>query len=357
MIALSHFERFGPQRLKRLFDFFGSWQNAWQANAADLLQSGIKDTVVSLFLDFRAKTAPDSLIENLERENIKFAFLEDSWYPPLLREIYAPPPVLYYQGELSEKTFIRSIAVVGTRKATSYGKFVCDEIIGELARQGVIIVSGLALGIDALAHEAALTAGGLTAAVLGSGLQYIYPRTNLRLAERMIKTGGIVMSEYPPDMKPFKTNFPRRNRLIAGLSAATLVIEAGIDSGALITARYALEENRDVLAVPGSLYSPNSAGPHRLIRQGAQLVTSAGEILELLGLSQRQQQLFAKQHLTASPEEEMILRCISREPKHINELSRDAKLDINVINSRLTIMEMKGLIKHLGNLMYVRTKS
>jgi len=356
LVALSHFLRFGPRRLKLLFDFFGSWENAWKSSAQDLLQSGLKTQTVSLFLEFRNKTNPQELFEKIIERNIKLLFFEDDLYPPLLREIYDPPLLLYYRGTINEKTWSLPLAVVGTRKISSYGRQVTEDLIKDLSSDGLTIISGLALGVDCLAHEAALDSLGLTIAFLGSGVDEVYPRSNFNLARRIIESGGALISEYPPGTPPFKTNFPRRNRLIAGTTLGTLVIEAREKSGALITARYALEEGRDVFAVPGSIYSFNSAGPNNLLRAGARPITSAADIKESLGLEAAKTRAAHQPRLPLTSEELTIIELLGAEIKHANLLARLAKLDINVINSRLTIMEMKGLVKHLGGMNYVRAR-
>lgn len=356
LVALSHFLRFGPRRLKLLFDFFGSWEAVWQASAQALFQCGIKTDTVALFLEFRNKINPESLFEQIIKKDIKLLFLEDELYPPLLREIYDPPFLLYYRGTINEKTWSLPLAVVGTRKISSYGQQVTEDLIKDLSTDGLTIVSGLALGVDCLAHETAVTTGGQTVVFLGSGVDQVYPRTNFNLARRIIESGGALLSEYPPGTLPFKTNFPRRNRLIAGATLGTLVIEAREKSGALITARYALEEGREVFAVPGSIYSPNSVGPNNLLRSGARPITCAADIKESLGIEAAKTRAANQPRLPLSSEELKIIELLGAESKHANLLARLAKLDINVINSRLTIMEMKGLVKHLGGMNYVRTR-
>jgi len=356
LVALSHFKRFGPRRLKYLFDYFASWQRVWEASPADLAMAGIRPDIIDLFIYFRNQIDPDEIMKNLARKKIELAFLGEKLYPPLLREIYDPPPVLYYKGSLDEKTFAIPLAVVGTRKASDYGKRVSEEIVRDLALAGLTIVSGLALGIDAIAHKAALKAKGQTVAFLGSGVDEIYPRTNHRLAQEIANNGGCLISEYPPETPALKANFPRRNRLIAGSCLGTLIIEAAEKSGALITGRSALEEGREVFAIPGSIYSLTSVGPNNLIKLGARTVTTADDIISMLGLPVLQRQATNVQTLSQSPEEEIILRALGDEAKHANELARETKLDINLINARLIIMEMKGLIKLQGSSTYIKLR-
>lgn len=216
---------------------------------------------------------------------IKAITIKDPEYPKLLKETFNPPTNMYVRGnyKILNKP---GIAIVGTRKNTAYGERATDNIAGELAKSGFVIISGLALGIDTIAHKSALKNNGVTIAVLGSSIdgQSIYPKENLKLAEEIIASGGAVISEYPSPTPPTKYTFPQRNRIVSGLSEATLVIEAPERSGALITARYALEQNREVFAVPGDIFSENSIGTNNLIKQGAKPITSAKEIISSLGI-------------------------------------------------------------------------
>jgi DNA processing protein len=292
-------------------------------------------------------------MEKLAKENVSVITIKDEKYPKLLREIYNPPALLYYKGRLEEDEF--AIAVVGTRKCTSYGKQVTSEITRDLANNGITIVSGLALGIDTLAHQAALEVNEKTIAVLGSGLdaQNIYPVTNCHLAEKIIETGGTLISEHPLGTLPLKFNFPQRNRIIAGLTLGTLVVEAPLTSGALITAKFALEFNREVFAVPGSIYSENSAGPNNLIKMGAKAVASAADILEALNLQRAIEYVEAKKIVPDSKNEAILLEYLSKEPVHIDILIKQSKLDTATVNSTITMMEIKGKVRNLGGSQYV----
>jgi len=356
LIVLNHFERFGPRRLKRLFDFFSSWEAVWNAAPQELQECGLSPQAIELFLDFRKTSDPQKILENIFKKDIKIVLHDSPLYPSLLREIYDPPLLLYYRGELTEETFSLPLAVVGTRKVSNYGKQAVRQITQELCACNIAIVSGLALGVDCLAHEAALEADGITIAFLGSGVDQIYPRTNYHIGEQILAKGGLILSEFAPGTLPFKTNFPRRNRLIAGSSLGTLVIEAAEKSGALITARYALEEGREVFAVPGSIFSDNSIGPHNLLRAGARLVSNAQDICSTLGLEEVQRTILNQRKLPLTSEESVIFELLGAETVHVNELARLANLDITVVNSRLTIMEMKGLVKHIGGMHYVKMR-
>jgi DNA processing protein len=251
-----------------------------------------------------------------------------------------------------------TLAVVGARKYSTYGAQVTEKLIRELAFNKLTIVSGMALGIDTLAHTAAINAGGKTIAVIGSGLdqQNIYPSQNRYLADKIQAHGGLILSEYPIGTMPLKHHFPQRNRIISGLSSATLVIEAAEKSGALITAFHALEQNREVFAVPGSIYSGTSEGTNRLISMGAKLVTSAKDIIETLNLADAASYIENKKVIADTNEEKLILDRLSYEAIHIDELKQLTKLDTSIINSTLTIMEMKGMVKNLGNMQYVLSR-
>ena len=280
----------------------------------------------------------------------KKILLADKNYPKLLKEIFDPPKELYVWGELkAEEKY--PLAVVGTRKISNYGKQVAVPLVKTLANAGLTIVSGLALGIDGLAHQAALDVGGRTIAVLGSSLDIIYPALHKKLAENIANSGGAVISEYPPGTRPAKYTFPARNRIVAGLSLGVLVIEAPEKSGALITARFALDQGREVFAVPGSVYNPNSIGCNKLIKMGAKPVTGAEDIFETFNLEFSTE--LKKEIKPETPEEEILLKFLSHEPIHIDELIKSSKLSPSVANSTLTIMEIDNKVKNLGGNNYI----
>jgi DNA processing protein len=354
LIALSHFPKFGPVRMKKIKKHFSSPEFAFNASLKELTSAGVEENVSEEFIVARSNINPDEISEKLEKENINVVAVDDKKYPKLLKEIYTPPHLIYYKGELGENNEF-NIAVVGARKYTTYGKMAAERIAEDLAQNNLTIVSGLALGIDALAHGATLKVNGRAIAVLGSGLdkQNIYPSSNRYLADKIIDSGGVLISEFPIGTAPLKHHFPQRNRIISGLSLGALIIEAGEKSGALITANYALEQNREVFAVPGSIYSPTSHGTNELIKKGARVVTSANDIIETLDLAQITTYIDNKKIIPETPEEKKLLNHLAKEPMHINDLIRLTKLDTNVINSTLTIMEMKGMVKNLGNMQYI----
>ena len=245
-----------------------------------------------------------------------------------------------------------ALAVVGTRQASSYGRDATRRLVADLAGAGVTIVSGLALGIDAVAHEAALAAGGRTLAVLGSGVDQIFPAGNRPLGQAVLAQGAI-LSEYPLGTPPAPTNYPPRNRIISGLALGVLVVEAPRRSGALITVQFALEQGRDVFAVPGSIFSPKSEGTNCLIRDGAMIVTRAEEILEALNLQDAVEQQAVAAAVPETPEEVALLRLVEAEPRHIDAISRESTLAPPVVSATLAMLELKVLVKQVGGMQYV----
>ena len=328
-------------------------QEAFGASFNQLKEAGLEEEIILEFIEKRKQIDPEKEWEKIEKEEIKILTIRDENYPTRLKEIYNPPAILYYKGKIEKNEY--SLAIVGTRKLTSYGKQATIEIASQLAQNGLVIVSGLALGIDTLAHQASINTKARTIAVLGGGLdkKTLYPAANQKLAEKIIEQNGAIISEYPVATTPLKQNFPNRNRIISGLSLGVLVIEAPEDSGALITARFALEQNREVFALPGSIYSQNSLGPNNLIKMGAKLITHASDILESLNLMQATEFIKAKKIVPDTKEEALILEHLSREPIHIDKLVELTKLDTATISSTLTMMEMKGKVRDLGGMSYV----
>ncbi|MGH2560440.1 MAG: DNA-processing protein DprA [Thermomicrobiales bacterium] len=294
----------------------------------------------------------DREMERMENLGISVVTLVDGDYPRLLREIPAPPPVLYARGVLRPEDGT-AVAIVGTRRSTAYGRDVATRIATELAEEGVTVVSGLARGIDGVAHKAALDAGGRTIAVMGSGVNVIYPPEHRHLADRIVEQGALV-SDFPPDRPPDAVNFPARNRIISGVTLGTVVIEAPTRSGALITTDFAADQGREVFVVPGSVLSAASAGCHRLLREGARLVTCAADILEDLNINHRREQVAVQQALPLDEDERRLLALLSGDPQHIDELAAAANLPIAQCGALMLTMELKGLVRNQGAQHYVR---
>lgn len=355
-IILSYFPKITPRRYQQMLAFFSSIDEAWKGEFDEFKKAGWDDAVISEFLEWRDKVDEEKIEKVLKHEGITCITQGDEDYPKLLKEIYDPPFCLFVRGQIPKNEFM--LAVVGPRRFTSYGKQVTEEIVSELARQGITIVSGLAIGIDGIAHAATLKAGGQTVAVLGSGINkmHVQPAQHSNLAEEIIANGGAVMAEYPPGTVPTKYTFPRRNRIVAGMSLGTLVIEAAEGSGALITAQCTLDNGRELFAVPQNITSLTSVGVNKLIKNGANIVTSAQDILDVLDLRDVKQIITNREIIPASPAEAKLLPHLSREPIHVDALTKLSTLDSPTVNATLTIMEMTGKVHNLGNMMYVLAK-
>lgn len=352
--ALAFFSKITYRRYQKLAAYFSDLKNLWSAKTNDIIRAGLEENFANEFIIWREEKSLDYYLDILEKENIATVSLPDAGYPKILKEIADPPHTLFIRGCLPEQG-APALAVVGTRRCTSYGRQICEEIVEPLARRGMVIVSGMAFGIDGIAHQSALKVGGLTVAVLGSGIdrQSVYPAAHKYLAEKIIAGGGAVISEYPPGFKPTKYSFPERNRIIAGLTLGTLVVEAPAESGALITAKCALDYNREVMAVPHSANSPYGAGANNLLKMGARPVTCAEDIIEAFNLKDLSETIYNRQNLPLLPNEEMIIATLSREPKHIDLIIKESGMDSATANSSLLMLEMKGLVRNLGGMIYV----
>jgi DNA processing protein len=352
--AFNLIDGLGPISFKKLLAYFKSLAEAWPAEINQFRQAGLDNSVIEQIKKQRPQINPDWQMERLTKEKIDLITILDKDYPKLLKEIYTPPALLYVRGKL-EPSDEFSLGIVGTRKLSLYGQQITPLITADLAQAGLTIISGLAKGIDTLTHRASLEVNGRTIAVLGSGLdkQSIYPFSNQRLAEEISQSGAVI-SEFPLGTKPLAQHFPQRNRIISGLSLGILVIEAPEKSGALITARDALEQNRDVFAIPGSISAENSLGPNNLIKMGAKLVSQANDILQELNLTLLTESTqIDKKVIPDNQEEALILKQLSNEPIHIDKIIGQTKLSTAIINSTLTLMEMKGKVKNLGGNNYV----
>lgn len=355
-ILLSYFPKITCKRYHDLIAIFDNLDNVWQATSDDLIKIGWEKKLVNEFIDWKNKVNEEKIAKILEHENINCLTKDDKNYPVSLKELYDPPFCLFVRGVLPKDGF--NLAVVGTRKYTTYGKQVTEEIVSGLVQNGLTIISGLALGIDGIAHETTLQTGGKTIAVLGTGINdtHIYPCSHRNLAKRIINFGGALISEYPPGTLPSRFGFPKRNRIIAGLSLGVFVTEAPEDSGALITAQCALDLGREVFAIPHPITSPTAVGTNTLIKNGAHLINSAKDILEILNLQEIKQFIGNREILPDSPTEATLLKFLSREPTHVDQLIKLTQLDSPTINATLTMMEMKGKVRNLGGMMYVLGK-
>ncbi len=354
-IAFNRVPGIGRVRFDVLEKHFGSLAEAWRAGASELQKAGLDRRAAQAVDARRTSIDPDAELARLEAEGVRAISRHDDDYPPRLKEIYDFPPLLYVRGELTPD-HERSVAVVGTRRVTAYGREVAHRFSYDLASAGVTIVSGLARGIDSIAHRAALEAGTRTIAVMGCGLDVMYPREHAKLAEEIAESGALI-SEHPLGTRPQAGNFPRRNRIMSGITLGTVVIEAGGDSGALITARHALEQNREVFAVPGNVFSPVSLGANRLIRDaGAKLVIDYKDVLEELNLSYVGQQIEMKVLFPQDDNEKQVLGHVTFDPIHIDEIIRNTSLPISTVSSVLAMMELRGMVRQVGGMNYIRLK-
>ena len=348
-LAFSHVKGIGAVRFRKLLSFFGELSRAWEADSAELLAAGLSEKNVRDILEKRESLDPLALTEQLRSKDIRFLTWEDEAYPRYLKEIAQPPPVLYYKGTITVQDDL-AVAIVGTRNVTSYGKQITQDTADYLAQSGVTVVSGLARGVDGLAHQAAIEAGGRTIAVLGSGVDIIYPPEHRRLAER-IKEHGAIVSDYAPGTKPDGINFPPRNRIISGLSRATIVIEAGEKSGALITAKFAVEQNREVFAVPGSVLSPMSRGTNDLIGEGAMPMTNPKTVLEALRI-EADSRVEKPQQQNLTDAERTILHVLGQDSLHIDEICVRMDMSVEKLTVTLTMMELRGLVVKERGMVY-----
>jgi DNA processing protein len=359
--ALRSLPAIGDKSLRALITSFGSAEAAWQATVLpqDLrLSRAARESFL-----LRHTHIPDRerLGAALSAQNISIVTCQDLSFPPLLRETPDHPYFLYIRGNFDFTRPCFFLAVVGSRKTSSYGRQVAESIVRDLSRAGIVIVSGLAFGIDQVAHESTLRSDGRTLAVLGSGVDDagITPSTHQPLGQKILEAGALI-SEFPPGIPPLPGNFPMRNRIIAGMTLGTLVIEAAEKSGSLITAHLALDYNREVFAIPGSIFSPLSQGTHALIKQGAKLVTSVEDILETFSLVSHQHGSDSRGSdvrplPVLSAAEKTLFTLLADEPVHIDLLIQKSTLPAHEVSSTLTILEVKKLIKNIGNKVYIRS--
>jgi len=352
LLQLWHTPGIGSWRLRKLMARFQTAMNVLRASMRELSQVDGIDHILAGHIKQNSDTAfADQQLARLSAQNCRLLTFWDAEYPPLLKTINDPPILLFVKGNV-EVLAQKQLAVVGTRNPSVYGRLMAEKFSRELTASGMVVVSGLARGVDTYAHRAALGNGGSTIAVLASGVDVIYPEENLKLAQEMLTQGALV-SEYPLATKPEASYFPRRNRIIAGLSLGTLVVEAGNNSGALITADNALESNREVFALPGNINNTKSFGCNRLIQQGAKLVTCLQDIWdELPGFSRAQSQETAP--LLLSEEEERLLTFLSNEPIHIDVLASSAGLSTAQTLSILLQLELRSLVLQMPGKQFVK---
>jgi DNA processing protein len=341
----------GAVRLQALRAHFGDLAVAWQAPPDALLAAGLSSKLAERVAQIRDQVDLEKVMARMASQGIQVLTWEDDNYPTRLKEIDQPPPVLYLRGTLTPED-AWAVAVVGTRRVSGYGRQVAEELAAYLANNGVTVVSGLARGVDGIAHESALKAGGRTIAILGCGVDRIYPPEHNQLAQRIISSGAL-LSDYAPGTQPDATNFPPRNRIISGLSMATVVVEAGETSGALITAQFAADQGREVFAAPGNIFAAQSKGTNRLISQGAQPLLSPQYLLEVLDLRRVTEQREARKILPGNEIEARLLSVLTQEPLHLDDIRNQTGLPIERVSATLVMMELKGLVRQVGGTNYV----
>lgn len=346
LLALNAHPKIGSQTLKKILAVFEDKpESIWNCNQSTI-EARLGSKIANLIIEVKNDFDPEKEVEKLKSLDIGYITMYDKSYPQLLLETPDCPALLYIKGDPTCLS-APSLGVVGSRKYSNYGKTNAQKFSRESIQGGLNIISGLALGIDAIAHREALDSNGITVGVLGCGLDQIYPTSNAILANEMINKGGAVISEFPPNTPPYKQNFPLRNRIIAGLSLGVLVIEAAEKSGALITAYTALDYNREVFAIPGNIDSEASKGTNQLIQKGAKLVTEIDDIFDELNVKTKKQEIRAKEILPESEEEKLLME-ILKEEKNIDQIIVQSKLNIIALNSTLSLMEMKGIIENIG---------
>ena len=354
-LAFSAIENIDGNFIHRLYNYFGDIEEAFNADMHELSQiDGLSVKKAETFLRERDKIDPEKALYGVENRGINYVTLEDDKYPKLLKQIEDPPAVLYYKGDLFGCNLERTVAVVGSRKSTYHAKEAVNKIISELVGTDICIVSGLAAGIDTSAHNSAIENNLKTIGVIASGFDFIYPTSNKNLYEKIEKGGGAVVTEYYPTFQPLKFRFPQRNRIVSGLSYGTLVAEASLKSGALITANLCLEQGRELMCIPGLISNPNTEGIYKLLKNGATLITQAQDILEALNWEIKPAEQLKINLEGLSSTEEKILDAIEVEEKNADEISLETKIDIDELLTTLTTMELKGIIKQVTGDRYKR---
>lgn len=352
-VALSSIEEIDSSFIQRLYNYFGDIEAAFNANDLSAID-GLSVRKAENFFRIRDKVNPDKAVEKVAERGIKYLTFEDENYPKMLHNIDNPPSVIYYKGDLFDCNLNKTLAVVGSRKASTYAKDALAKIISEFQNTDICIVSGLATGIDTTAHISALENNLKTIGVIASGFDFTYPAANKDLYKRIENGNGAVLTEYYPTFEPLKFRFPQRNRIVSGLSYGTLVAEASLKSGALITSNLTLEQGRDLMCIPGLITNPNTQGIYKLLKNGAALVTCADDVLEALGweVKMEQQTLFNLPDL--SEDEKCIYDALEIEDKCVDELQAFTKLSIDNLLMYLTTMELKGIIKQVDGDRYKR---
>ncbi len=348
----------GSITYQKLITHFGNPEKVFSISKKELMEvDGIREKTANSIKSFRLEEEIKDELNRIEKTGVNILTINDNEYPSSLKTIYDPPHVLYVKGNIMENDAI-AVAIVGSRSPTTYGKLVTEKISMELSVRGVTIVSGMARGIDSIAHKSAIAGGGRTIAVLGCGLNVIYPPENFKLMDEIISHGAVI-SEFPMSARPDKMNFPQRNRIISGLSLGTLIVEAAEKSGSLITARHAIEQGREVFAIPGSINSPKSKGANRLIKSGAKLVEGAEDIIDEFPSDVRSflksPEKENKEDYNLIGDEKHIFSLIDTELRHIDTIVEHSNLPVSVVSGILVKLELKGLVRQISGKMFIRS--
>ena len=354
-LAFSSIEQIDSLFTLKLFEYFKDIEKAFNASSGDLKNiEGLSVKKAESFLKLRDKVNPDKVLSDVVNRGIKYLTFEDDRYPVMLKNIDNPPSVLYYKGDLDSINFERTLAVVGSRKTSKYAKDAVHLIVSQLANTDICIVSGLASGIDTSAHLAALDSNLKTIGVIASGFDFVYPSANSDLYRKIENGNGIIFTEYFPTFEPLKFRFPQRNRIVSGLSYGTLVAEASIKSGALITANLTLEQGRELMCIPGLITNPNTEGIYKLLKNGATLVTSANDVLEALNWEVKPAEQLKIDLTNLDETETKIMDVIKIEEKGVDEIMAATGLDLDTLLINLTTMELKGIIEQVNGDRYKR---
>ena len=355
-LAFSSIEQIDSRFIQRLYNYFGDIEVAFNASLGDLSQiDGLNIKKAEAFITLRNKISPDRVLNEITSRNIKYLTFEDEKYPQMLKNIENPPMILYYKGNLDDCNLNKTLAIVGSRRASYNAKEELNKIISQLNGTDICIVSGLASGIDTQAHISALENNIKTIGVIASGLDFYYPTSNKYLYEKIENGNGAVISEYFPTFEPLKFRFPQRNRIVSGLSYGTLVAEASLKSGALITANLTLEQGRELMCMPGLISNPNTEGIYKLLKNGATLVTSAEDILNALNWEIKTEKSSQLKLSDLSENETKIIEALEIEEKGIDELLLLTKMNLEDLLTDLTTMELKGIIKQVSGDRYKKS--
>ena len=349
--ALSFIPGLGPISLLKIIKLYPNLENLWLESNQQIAKT-LNQNIANKITAKIHRINPSDLEKNINSTDIRYITILDKEYPGLLKEIYDPPIILYYKGDVQALAFKNKLAVVGARKMSTYGKQIIPHILSPICPYKIIIVSGMAIGVDGAAHQVAVNENCPTIAVLGSGIDNnsLYPKQNIQLAEKIIQNKGIIISEHPPGTRPQAEYFPRRNRIISGLCQASLIVEAAERSGSLITAYQALEQNRDVMAIPGNILLTNSLGTNKLLQRGARPIVQSKDILDAYSIGQMPPDKKIIKDLTLV--EQNILSLLTDQNLTVDKLQQSSKIDIGQLNATLSIMEVKGLIKSSGGTYY-----